>query len=236
MFLSTITASIFCALFLGPNVAGAITLKTLGHGSTLVRRRMGVQHNFINVEGCPQEICGTLLYSVGQTLFVMAPPCKALHHAEKLIDAANDPRLTNPKTKEQLITLAKAMCQAEKNTPDDWQKNPPTKLNSLYCHDKPKYKELEGLFFKQAPNNDPNFFFDPASHKTVKLDELPTTRPLNSKESKSLNATSTTSLNSTSTTTTNATSATTPVNSTENSTPVKAAEPTTSNATDSKPK
>ncbi|KAH9815121.1 hypothetical protein DFH28DRAFT_274374 [Melampsora americana] len=184
MLLSALKSNILCVLLLGVNLAQGLGVQDLEHRSTLVRRRMGVQNDFPKVDDCPQDLCGNLLYSTGQTLFAMQDPCAAQRHADKLLDVAENPKLTNAKTKEQLTALAKALCSAEKNTPDDWSKSPATKLNALYCHEKPKHSILNGLFFKQAPDNDPNFFFDPRGKdrkgRTVKLDEIPETRPLNS--------------------------------------------------------
>ncbi|EGF98890.1 uncharacterized protein MELLADRAFT_113164 [Melampsora larici-populina 98AG31] len=183
MLLSAITANLLGVLSLGVNLAEAINLKNLEPSSTLARRRIGVINNFPTVDGCG-EPCGQLLYNISKAFFVMAPTCAALHQADLLLDVSTDPRIKDEKTKEQLVTLAKALVSGEKNTADDWTKSPSLKLNSLYCREVPRHPILNGLHFKQAPGNDPNLFFNPDGKKTIKLDDIPETRPLEFKDGK----------------------------------------------------
>lgn len=76
-----------------------------------------------------------------------------------------------------MIAAAVKYRQAEKNTPPDFDTNPPTLRNSVYCQKAPKNNELNGLVQAQDPANDPNSFFDPTTGATVTRGSQPNTLP-----------------------------------------------------------
>jgi len=97
-----------------------------------------------------------------------------------------------------MIALAQEYRNAEKNTPPvgflnngcsrnrlmaatplakDFNTNPPTNRNSVFCTRGPANAELNGIVQKQDPANDPNVFFDPALGKSVLKGSQPNTEP-----------------------------------------------------------
>lgn len=149
-------------------------------GHAIIPRRFGQeQGNGIPAQigaACAGEICGVLGGDAISKLLAGSPVCDQQDHADKIIDAA---RLqTDPAITANMIRLAVAFRQLEKNTPPDFTVQPPALRNSLFCEKAPKNPELNGLVQAQDPANDPKLFFDPATKATVLLGQ-PGTSPFN---------------------------------------------------------
>ncbi|KAG0146789.1 hypothetical protein CROQUDRAFT_27094, partial [Cronartium quercuum f. sp. fusiforme G11] len=112
-------------------------------------------------------------------ILAAARPCARQDLADEVITTVK----TNPDFKDEtlrkaLIEWAKVLCGAEKNTHPIYANSPQTPRNFLYCLKKPVNEELDGIIPVQDPANGPELFFDPkAPGGTVKLDQVPETRP-----------------------------------------------------------
>ncbi|KAH9812476.1 hypothetical protein DFH28DRAFT_1223260 [Melampsora americana] len=130
----------------------------------LTRRRMNQEANLKSpvTEPCPGEICGVVGGKVIGARLAAAPNCARQDLADQLItDAKTSSLVKSDKLREQLIQWAKLICESEQNTHPNYQANPQTQRNFLYCLKAPKNKELEDCLPKQFEGNDPKIFFDP---------------------------------------------------------------------------
>ncbi|KAH9812475.1 hypothetical protein DFH28DRAFT_1129779 [Melampsora americana] len=129
----------------------------------LTRRRMGQEGNLKSpvTEPCPGEICGNIGGKIPGARLAAAPNCARQDLADQLItEAKTSDKVKSDKLREQLIQWAKLICESEQNTHPNYQANPQTQRNFLYCLKVPKNKELEDCIPKQFEGNDPKVFYD----------------------------------------------------------------------------
>ncbi|KAG0145560.1 hypothetical protein CROQUDRAFT_716034 [Cronartium quercuum f. sp. fusiforme G11] len=135
----------------------------------LVKRRISdtnsnpkVLSDLHNLAGCSGEICGTLAGDAVAPLLAGASECAQQDMADRIIDSAKS-QIKDSKVRAQMIQLAITYRKTERNTFPDYNHQPPTDRNSLYCQKSPKNFELNGIIQVQSPEADPNLFFDPKS-------------------------------------------------------------------------
>ncbi|KAG0140211.1 hypothetical protein CROQUDRAFT_718732 [Cronartium quercuum f. sp. fusiforme G11] len=149
---------------------------------SLVRRRMGVEHNpeqeLAKVPNCHYSVCDQLKGGISGSLLAGAPMCAAQELAEKFIDAAKNTSIPmNKETRDALIEFAKKLTAAEKNTPPNYAVAPYNPVSALYCHKPSKHLELLGLYTTQNPSNNASAFFDVTTKKVIMLGDRPETKP-----------------------------------------------------------
>ncbi|MBW0536840.1 hypothetical protein O181_076555 [Austropuccinia psidii MF-1] len=166
----------------------------------LVRRRMGVPHTFPNIDGCPGGLCGVLLGSIPKSLLARADPCAAQDLADQFVDATeNKENNLTDSTISQMIEVAKALCEAERNVPPDY-KNNSLPLFAFWCQKAPRHDVLKNLIMKQDPSTpEGSNFFNPTTGEVVAPGSDPHTRPFGSIQNNTSSGTADTTLKQTNT-------------------------------------
>ncbi|PPQ67480.1 hypothetical protein CVT25_006021, partial [Psilocybe cyanescens] len=155
------------AVSLDQVVARERWLERDGRAVYLYPRRFGQEQPAVLAKiraACPGQVCGTLAGQAVTPLLAAQPECSQQDMADAIIDASKQ---FDAATQALMLAAAIEYRQAEKNTPPDFSKNPPTARNSVFCQKAPKNPELNGLIQAQDPANDPNVFFDPAKSASV---------------------------------------------------------------------